>query len=156
LLLKLRQDTPAVDVLWRRAGADEQHTDSLHCMISTPVMDGANIYGVDSYGELRCLDASNGNRVWEDQTATPRNRWSNIHIVRNAERYFMFNESGDLIIAKLSPQGFQQISRAHLIDPTTEQLRRRDGVTWSHPAYADRHVFARSDKEIVCASLEAK
>ncbi len=156
LLLRLKQDSPAVEVLWRKAGADEQHTDALHCMISTPVMDGAHIYGVDSYGELRCLDASNGNRVWEDQTATPRNRWSNIHIVRNADRYFMFNESGDLIIAKLSPQGFQPISRAHLIDPTTEQLRRRDGVTWSHPAYADRHVFARSDKEIVCASLEAK
>jgi hypothetical protein len=65
----------------------------------------------------------------------------------------MFNDRGELIIAELSPQGFHELSRAKLIDPTTEQLRRRDGVCWSHPAYAHRHVFARNDKELVCASL---
>jgi hypothetical protein len=43
-----------------------------------------------------------------------------------------------------------------LIDPTLEQLRRRGGVTWSHPAFAYRHVFARNDKELVCADLTAK
>jgi len=153
LLLRLRQDTPAADVLWRRLGPSEQNTDALHCMISTPVIDGQFIYGVDSYGELRCLDAATGDRVWEDQTATPRNRWSNIHIVRNGDRYWMFNERGDLLIAELSPQGFREISRTHLIDPTREQLSRRDGVCWSHPAFANRHVFARNDKELVCASL---
>jgi hypothetical protein len=29
-------------------------------------------------------------------------------------------------------------------------------VVWSHPAYADKCVFARNDKEIVCASLAAR
>ena len=57
------------------------------------------------------------------------------------------------IIAKLSPQGYEEISRAKLIEPTTGQLRRRNGVTWSHPAFADRHVFARNDEELVCADL---
>ena len=65
----------------------------------------------------------------------------------------MFNERGELIISELSPQGFKEISRASLIAPTLEQLRRRDGVCWSHPAYANRHVFARNDKELVCGSL---
>jgi hypothetical protein len=27
---------------------------------------------------------------------------------------------------------------------------------WSHPAYADKCVFARNDQEIVCVSLVAK
>ena len=40
-------------------------------------------------------------RIWEDRTATPRNRWSNIHMVRNGENIWMLNESGELIIAKL-------------------------------------------------------
>ena len=71
-------------------------------MISTPVLAGDSIYGVDSYGELRCLDAATGDRVWEDQTATRPDRWSNIHIVRNGDHYWMFNEVGQLIISKLA------------------------------------------------------
>jgi len=48
-----------------------------------------------------------------------------------------------------------EISRAKLIAPTLEQLRRREGVCWAHPAYANKHVFARSDEYLVCASLAA-
>ncbi len=74
-------------------------------------------------------------------------------MVRNADRMFMFNERGELIIAKLSPQGFSEISRAQLIEPTRHQLNRRGGVCWAHPAYAYKHVFVRNDKRLVCASL---
>lgn len=153
LMLRLRTDRPVAEKLWRRQGADERSTDGLHSIMSTPLLDGEYLYGVDSYGELRCLRADTGERVWEDQTATPRARWSNIHMVRNGDRVWMFNERGELVIARLSPQRFEEISRAKLIDPTTEQLRQRGGVCWSHPAYANRRVFARSDKEIVCANL---
>ena len=125
-------------------------------MISTPVLDGDFIYGVDSYGQMRCLEAATGKRVWEDLTAVPKARWSTIHFVRNGPRYWLFNERGELIIGKLSPQGFTEISRTKLIEPTTDQLRRRGGVCWAHPAFAYRHVFARSDKQLVCASLIAK
>ncbi len=31
----------------------------------------------------------------------------------------------------------------------------RGGVCWSHPAYAGKHIFARNDEELVCASLAA-
>ena len=40
-----------------------------------------------------------------------------------------FNEAGDLIISRLSPEGFEEISRARLIEPTPEQLRERRGVS---------------------------
>jgi hypothetical protein len=155
-MLRLHQDALTVEPIWRRRGLSERETDALHCMINTPLFDGDYLYGVDSYGELRCLDARTGDRIWEDQTATPRARWSNIHMVRNGQRIWMFNERGELIIAQLSPQGFQEISRAWLIEPTTDQLRQRNGVCWSHPAFADRHIFARNDRELVCASLEAR
>jgi outer membrane protein assembly factor BamB len=26
-------------------------------------------------------------------------------------------------------------------------------VNWSHPAYANKHIYARNDEEIICASL---
>jgi outer membrane protein assembly factor BamB len=153
LLLKLDQSKLAASELWRRRGQDERNTDALHSIISTPVFECGYIYGVDSYGELRCLDAKTGDRLWEDTTATPRDRWSNIHFVRHGDETWLFNERGELIIAKLSPSGYEEIDRAKLIDPTEDQLRQRGGVCWSHPAFAYKHVFARNDREIVCASL---
>ena len=76
-------------------------------------------------------------------------------MVQHEDQVWMFNERGDLIIARLSPRGFDEISRARLIRPTTEQLGQRGGVCWAHPAFAYRHVFVRNDEELVCASLEA-
>ncbi len=156
LMLRLDQKKPAFAEMWRSVGPDERHTEGLHSIISTPIQIKDHLYGVDSYGELRCLRADTGQRIWADQTATPRSRWSTIHMVQNADKVWMFNERGELIISRLSPAGFEEISRASLIEPTQNQLRRRGGVCWSHPAFAYRHIFARNDKEIVCASLEAK
>jgi outer membrane protein assembly factor BamB len=153
ILLRLATETPSVTKVWRRIGESERVTDSLHSMISTPILIGDAIYGVDSYGEFRCLDLKTGDRIWENQTATRKARWSNIHFVRNENKVWMFNETGDLIISELTRDGFNEISRSHLIDPTLVQLRRRGGVCWSHPAFAYRHIFARNDKELVCASL---
>jgi len=146
---------PAVEKLWQRRGANERSTDALHSIISTPLLLGDYVYGVDSYGELRCLDARTGDRLWESRDAVPRSRWATIHFVRNGDHMWMFNERGQLIIARLTPRGFEEISRAQLIRPTTGQLPDRGGVCWSHPAFAYRHVFARNDEELVCASLEA-
>ena len=150
LMLRLNPDRPAAERLWHRVGGSVQRTDALQSIIATPVFLGDYIYGVDSYGELRCLEANTGDRVWEDQTATPRARWSNIHMVQNGERTWMFNERGELLIAKLSPDGFKEIDRAKVIDPTEEQLRQRGGVCWAHPAFADRHMFIRNDEQLIC------
>jgi outer membrane protein assembly factor BamB len=155
LMLKLDRDKPAIEKLWRRLGPDEQHSDSLHAVLSTPYIDGDYVYGVDSHGELRCLAAATGDRVWESLKAGPKTRWGTIHMVRNGDRTWMFNELGQLLIAQLTPTGFHEISRAQLIEPTPGQLDRRGGVCWSHPAFANRHVFARNDEALVCASLEA-
>ncbi len=154
LLLKVNPDDLTVAKVWKRKGASERETDSLHCMISTPVLQGKYVYGVDSYGQLRCLDLHTGDRIWESLDAVPKNRWANIHMVKNQDNIWMFNESGELIISKLSPKGFHEISRAKLIKPTKGQLNR--GVCWSHPAFAYKHVYIRNDEELICADLSAK
>jgi outer membrane protein assembly factor BamB len=156
LMLRLLKDKPNIEKLWQISGRDEKNTEALHSIISTPVFEDGYIYGVDSYGELRCLDAKDGQRLWEDKTAVPRARWSTIHFIKNGERYFLFNERGDLIIAKLSPKGYDEISRAHLLEPTLDQLPERGGVCWSHPGFANKHIFARNDKELICVSLAAE
>jgi outer membrane protein assembly factor BamB len=153
LMLRLLPDRFEVEKLWSQRGSDEKHTEALHSIISTPLAFDGYLYGVDSYGELRCLDEKTGRRIWESQEATPRSRWSTIHMVRNGGNVWMFNERGELIIAQLTPEGYHEQSRAKLLAPTQEQLRQRGGVCWSHPAFANRHVFARNDRELVCADL---
>ncbi len=155
-LLELSPDKPESKIVWQRVGRSERDTDALQGIISTPVIDGDYIYGVDSYGELRCLSLKTGDRVWEDLTAVPKARWSTIHFVRHGEKYFMFNERGELLIAKLSPRGFEEISRTKVLEPTTAQLNQRGGVCWSHPAFANRCLFARNDDELVCVSLASE
>lgn len=153
LLLKLAQDRPAASVVWRRKGRNERLTDALHCMISTPVIDGEQIYGVDSYGEFRCLDLATGDRKWETFAPTSGSslRWGNAFIVKYENGYVLCSENGDLILAQLSPEGYTEISRAHLLEPTGPAQRR--DVVWSHPAFARKCVFARNDKELICVSL---
>jgi outer membrane protein assembly factor BamB len=155
LLLRLSQTGPRVEKVWHRRKENVADGKVLHCLISTPMIDGEYLYGVDGGGILRCLRLATGEQVWEDRTAVPPNRFATIHLVRHGERTWMFNECGELIIARLTAKGFEEISRAKLIEPTTDQLPRRDGVTWSHPAFAYRHVFARNDKALVCADLSA-
>lgn len=154
-MLRVPEDRLLAEELWRKVGPDEKQTDALHSIISTPVLTDEHVYGVDSHGELRCLDAASGERIWEDTSAVPVARWATIHIVRQDDRYWMFNDQGQLTIARLTPEGYEPLSEAQLISPTTGQLPRRQGVTWSHPAYANRHVFIRNDREIISASLAA-
>ena len=145
-----------IEKIWQRQGKSERDTDALHAMISTPLIQGDYVYGVDSYGQLRCLDGRTGDRVWEDLTAVPSERWATIHMVRNGERIWMFNDRGELIISTLSPEGFNEISRTKLIEPTKGQLSRGNGVAWSHPVFANKHIFIRSDTQLVCANLAAQ
>lgn len=154
VMLRLDPAKPAATKLWQSKKVSEKDTDALHTVMSTPVFEDGYIYGVCSYGQLRCLKADTGERVWETFAATTGDkpvRWANAFIVKNGARYFLFNETGDLIIAKLSPAGYEEISRTHLLEPTNTDPGR--AVVWSHPAFANRSVYARNDQEIVCVSL---
>ena len=151
LMLRIDSDKPSL--VWQSKKVSEMDTDGLHSVMSTPVLENGYIYGPCSYGQFRCLKADTGERLWEtfEPTTGKSVRWGNAFIVKNGDRYFLFNEKGDLIIARLSPEKYEEISRAHLLDPTNTDPGRP--VVWSHPAFANRCVYARNDKEIVCVSL---
>ena len=71
--------------------------------------------------------------------------------MKHEDRFFLFSELGDLILARLSPQGYDELGRFHVLEPTNSTFGRP--VVWSHPAFARKCVFARNDKELVCVSL---
>src|SRR5262249_54067387 len=132
--------------------------DGLHAMNGTPVIVNDHIYGVDSFGQFRCLRASSGERIWESQALIKeRARWGSAFIVRHGDRLFINNDRGELVIVAPTAEGYREISRTPLIKPTTVPTNRRElgAVNWSEPAYANRHIYARNDEEIICASLAA-
>ena len=153
LMVRVPKDKLTSEIIWKEVGQDEQHTKSLHAMIGTCLLKEGLVFGADSYGEFRCLDAENGKRIWEDLTAVPKARWATIHMVQQSDRVWMFNERGELLIAKPTKEGLNIIDRCQLIQPTKQQLGQRGGVCWSHPAYAEKSVFARNDRQLVRASL---
>ena len=67
------------------------------------------------------------------------------------DRYWLFNDSGDLIIARLNPKGYEEIDRAHLIQPTNTAFGR--DVVWCMPAFANRRMYVRNDSECICVDL---
>lgn len=151
---KLDAAKPEAQLLWEGKSFSEKNTDTLHSLISTPFIEDGHIYGVCSYGQLRCLKLDTGARIWETFAATTGDkpvRWANAFLIKHEDRFFLANEQGDLIIAKLTPKSYEEISRVSLLKPTTTDPRR--AVVWSHPAFASKCVFMRNDEEIVCASL---
>lgn len=153
MMIELDEKTPNAKKLWHRIGVDEKNTDALHSMISNPILRSDAVYGVDSYGQFRCLDIETGDRIWENNTVVPRARWATVHMIQNGQQIIMVNERGELLLSTLSTDGVEIQSRSRLIDPTLQQLRRRDGVVWSHPALANGVIFARNDKQLVAVSL---
>ena len=163
MMLALNPDRPAARVLWRGRNRGElpEQTDTLHAIISTPIVVGDHLYGVGSYGELRGIDATDGARLWQSDRMNAQDRWATTYFVRNRDRWFVTNDSGDLMIARFSPEGYEEIDRTHLLTPTTRTQGGATGrwgdraVLWAHPAFANRHVVVRNDAEIVRLSLAA-
>jgi hypothetical protein len=79
---------------------------------------------------------------------------ASIHLTPNADAVWLFTDEGNLIRSRLTPQGYEELSRAHLLEPTS--IFFGNLMAWVPPVYANRHVFARNDKELVSASLAAK
>jgi outer membrane protein assembly factor BamB len=150
--LKFDADKPAVTVAWKG-----ERDKSVSPVNMTPIIDNGYIYAVDQPGPLRCVELKTGKRLWE--TYKPSSGVDNksksgsatAFLIKNGDKYFIMSETGDLIIAKLSPDGYKELSRAHILEKTNEAFGRN--VVWSHPAFADKCCFARNDKEIICVSL---
>ena len=96
---------------------------------------------IDHRFELRT-----GKKRWDDANqTTPRGRNPQASLVwlGDTDRAIVLNEEGELILARLNPEGYSEQSRTKII-----------GSTWAHPAFAGNRVLARSDSELVCVSLD--
>ena len=96
-----------------------------------------------------------GERLWQSDAMNEQDRFGTAYFVRQADRHFVTNDSGELIIAQFTPEGYHEYDRTPLLEPT---LRTRGGasgrwndrtVLWAHPAFANQHVVAREWEDTI-------
>jgi outer membrane protein assembly factor BamB len=165
LMLEFRRDAAEPAILWNASAGTvperQWKQEGFNTTLSTVLLTGGHVYGVSLYGETCCLDGNSGRRVWTTLQPTsggsvPRERWSTLFMVPHGDKVFIFNEKGDLILARLTPAGYDEICRSHILDPDMPASGSGGRkVVWSHPAFANRCLYARNDHEIVCVSLAA-
>ena len=118
--MKLDASGPAASLAWR--GDNE----AISALITTPVIDG-RLHLRHERRRTGLLGARNRATTLAfaraDQGA---HGVLDRFIVRNGDRYFINTERGDLVIARLSPAGYEEMSRATLIEPTHPNARRQD------------------------------
>jgi len=148
LMLKLDADKPRAEVLWPKSRATARRVLS---NTSTALLRGEHVFSARSSGELICLDAATGEQVWETDKVTDVKSGASMHLTDHGDSVLIYNERGELIRAQLTPEGYHEIARVALVVPTYSFGGRN--VVWPPPAYANGYFFARSDKELICASL---
>lgn len=117
----------------------------LSLLMSTPLCRDGHAYALDRHRGLKCVELKSGAIKWEDGPVAPRGRNPQASLVWAGERALIFNEKCELILAKLTPEKYDEISRV--------KVPLKTGASWAHPAYADGCLFARDDEEIVCVPL---
>ena len=56
-----------------------------------------------------------------------------------------------MVIADLSPDGYEDKGRVKLVEPTNEAFGRP--VVWAAPAFSGQSILVRNDKELVRCDL---
>lgn len=148
LMMKLDPTKPAAAVLWPESKAPSRRNLS---NTSTPLLRGDHVFSARTSGHLVCLEAATGKELWRTDKVTELGSGACIHLTTNGDKTFLYTDRGELLLANLTAKGYKEISRAPVVAPTYPYNGKK--FVWPPPAYANRCVIARSDKELVCASL---
>jgi outer membrane protein assembly factor BamB len=150
LLLKLAADKPGAEKVWQNKA--EHGVSPVNVQ---PFLQDGVLYGYDDTGWMYGVELPSGKRLWEGMGPVggekPKGS-ETAFIVKNGDRFFFFPESGDLVIGRLTPKGYEEVDRAKkVVEQTNAAFGRK--VVWCAPAFADKKMYVRNDKEIVCFDL---
>ena len=148
MLIELDAKTPTAKQLWRDVAKKAVSPVNVQ-----PMGIGDVVYGFDQNGQLIAFKIDTGERLWE--TAEPIGKRplgsGTAFIVRSGELFYLFNELGEIIIARMNPKGYEEISREKIIEPTNNAFGR--DVIWCAPAFANGCIYVRNDEKIICVPL---
>lgn len=140
VLLKLQAAGEAFEIreAWQSLGPGSVMRNEWQTSI---LLDG-HLYGFDNVGSagqishLTCIEAATGKRVWQEA------RFGKGNMISADGKLFMSTMKGEVVIARASPAGYQELGRKLVIE-TTRQA----------PALANGLLYLRDDKEIVCLDV---
>jgi outer membrane protein assembly factor BamB len=136
--IRLGKEPDQAEVLW-------EENRYLRGLMDQPLVRDRHVYLLDKSHGLVCFELETGRMMWMDEhRLTPRGRNPQASLVwlSDSNRAVALNSDGELLQVRLTPEGYDELSRAKIVDQT-----------WAHPAYANRCVFARDDSQIVCVRL---
>ena len=157
LMLEIGSNPPSVEEKWRSQESDPRNKTTLNTLMMTPIVKDGLAYCIanDARGKgvFRCIEVESGELVWEkkDWLAEEAQVFATAFVVENGEKCFMFNDLGELMIVRLSRDGFTELSRAKVLE--SSGVARGREVVWCQPACANGHLVVRNDKEIVRVNL---
>ena len=148
LMLKLLADKPGVEVVFK----DKVKVGVAPINVQ-PIVDKGTVYGFDQSGELMAVEIPSGKRLWSTPKPVGEKKQGSgtAFINKSGDRYFFFNENGELVIGTMDTSGYKEVDRAQVIEPTNNAFGRP--VVWCAPAYANKHMYVRNDSEIICVDL---
>lgn len=115
-------------------------------LMSAPLYKNGLAYILDKSKGLTCFEMKTGRVRWSDgNQLTPADRnpqFSMVWLDENRDLIALLNSNGELVYAKLTSKGAEELGRHQII-----------GKTWAHPAFVGSHIFARSDTELAAWKL---
>ncbi len=150
--IELGEKPTDAKVIWTEAK-------TLRGLMAQPLYRDKHIYTMDRGFGLTGIELATGKKLWDDEnqlTPAGRNPHASIVWINDTDRVLALNAKGELVLAKLSPKGYEEQSRTKALN----------GRVWGHPAVADRFLFAKTDggeawqkaepHELVCVELLPK
>ena len=115
-------------------------------LMSAPLHKNGRAYILDKSKGLTCFEIATGKVLWtDDNQLTPADRnpqFSMVWLDEARDLIALLNASGELVYAKLTTTGAEELGRHQVI-----------GKTWAHPAFVGNRLYARSDTELAAWEL---
>ena len=108
---------------------------------TSALVDG-HLYGFDNVGSagpvthLTCINAKTGQVVWRE------NRFGKGNLVAADGILWITTMEGEFVMAKASPEGYQELGRNKLF-----------GKTRQAPSISNGRAFVRDDAEVICIKI---
>lgn len=116
----------------------------LRQLMATPLVRDGHAYALDRENGLMCIELKTGKVKWDGFKVSADRHNPHASLVWTGDgRAAIVNDKGELIVAKLAPDKFEELGRRKLF-----------AGSWSHPAFAGKHIVLRDDKVIVCVRVQ--
>jgi outer membrane protein assembly factor BamB len=141
LALKPSEDQFEVEPVWSSFGASSVMRNEWQTSL---LLDGY-LYGMDNVGgagpitHLKCIQADTGKMAWQQL------RFGKGNLIAADGKLWITTIKGELVIVRASPDRFEELARAPLLQSTRQT-----------PALSQGRMYLRDDMEIVCIDVRKK